>query len=53
MERPVALRLDVDDLFLPLPVALDVVEVREDILGLSVDLDALADWRHLCLLFEL
>src|SRR6266516_1615735 len=51
-ERAVVLGLHGDDLFLPFAMAFDVVEVREDVFGRSVDLDALADGRHLCLLRE-
>src|SRR5439155_12361045 len=51
-ERSVVLGLHGDDLFLPFAMAFDVVEVREHLLGPSVDLDALADRRHPCLLLR-
>src|SRR6266850_6662787 len=51
--RLVAFRLHVDDLFLPLAVALDVVEIREHLVGPSVDLDALGNGSHWRLLVRM
>ena len=42
----------VDDLGLPLAVSLELLEVRERILGPAVDLDAVSDHAHPLSLFQ-
>src|SRR5207244_10502909 len=44
--RALGLELDADDLALPLAVPLELVDVREDVLGPALDLDRFVDRCH-------
>jgi hypothetical protein len=47
LRRAVGFDADAHDLLLPLAVLGQLVEIREDVLGFAVDLDAVDDRRHL------
>jgi hypothetical protein len=44
--RAVGLDLDTDDLLLPFAVLAQIIEIREDVFGTAVDLDAVNDRCH-------